>query len=539
MTTPVRARSRSVGSIEDKMNELHLDLAPMQPLDTYRPRSRSCGNIVTGQLSPPSGSQTARNGLIQALKSVDAKNQLRKLEFANGLSTLELAIYLAALLQMPYVADEKELISACIIELAGRFTTMESCPIARWEKLSGLLLNSPKLGDLADFIQEPDGDKVPVQDDFVYSTWSRLSLGLNSPTPLYELELLDVLMEEVVPDWLTMQKYSSTTNAALLLTWYMIGPERPSDWSIEHLAQKSSYQTFVIEALTMVVDTDMAYTLLTKFANLLPEKAWSLVPLFSENCLNNMGFILQKNTSTNFDPIICLRVLENPCETLELKHAILCVVINSLDLLDVVFLYKLLDTLINAKVPENSRSYFVDIVMRTINKKWFSSHIAITYEIDGLFDGYRQTADLFIKNLYEILLTKYDCDEIMSRSSLDRILSKYITTLLENLEQFAEENLRALDKISPRIKETRRVTSIAIKSASLQLIFHIYGYFYGDESKAAMYAKLASTLGNIRVSKDASEFMVVQEINPSSFIRFCPSKGKEVYTLLPPKQPKG
>lgn len=503
MSSPVRSarpRSFSDGSLEQDMSRLHLDL-PLNPMyedliGTSRPRSRSL-------VSPPSGSQTTRNILISALTSVNPIEGLRELRSLEELSAIDLTVYVAAMLRLPYNADEKELLSLCILELALRFATMRSCSKERWGSLTDLLVKNPKLEELIAFLKEPDDNRADVDDEFVYLTWSYLARGLNSPTALSELGLEEVMQERVLPDWLKSQQVSSTTNHVLQLVYYMLMRERPQYWSIETFAEESGCQEFVLQALSSRVDTSMGYELLTKFLS----KDFGRIAKFSHNSLLDLGYILQSTKETEFDHAICLAVLDNPCEDIEVIHAIICFVLDSHENLEVTFLYKLLERFVALDLPEGAKelSYILDIIERIVQKSWLSGHIAFTYDINGIFDDYRIRADLFIKNFLHFFIME---DVNSAQIRLDNVLFKYAIALVANLRWFGVENVDSLTVISKSARGSRVYASCAIKSAALRLVFHIFDYLDDIVIREKLFNLLKSALPKIRVTTADDEFVV-------------------------------
>jgi hypothetical protein len=100
---------------------------------------------------------------------------------------------------------------------------------------------------------------------------------------------------------------------------------------------------------------------------------------------------------------------------------------------------------------------------------------------------------------------------------------------------FAQQNILALQNISPRAVPERLSIATRIKVATLRLLFYLYDKFDNVAKKREVFDTFAEVLPQIQISKLESEFVVHTEyVEHSTFLVFRISEKANPFYIKAP-----
>jgi hypothetical protein len=523
---PLRPRSLSEGSnsYDGHVSRLKLELLVLQP--------------AAAPAVPLKGSETARMRLIAALRDEKPERSCRELAGdVPKFSTVELAAYLAAMLQLPYNADVAEPLAHAVLRLASCFAEMSHAPKTYLADFADLLMHRPTCAELADFLEKKEDEMQEVDEEFITITWSHLAKGLHMFSSLTHLE---EGVKELFARWLCFERHELTTVVAIIFSWYLLNDTVPHDVNIAQLSQDNNVQEFVLYALSRAVfNGDMGYTLLRKFAKFYSgenELDWSLIVNLSAQSLKYLECILKETKGEVYDEAICLKLLENPCHDELVKVCIITNVLRSRQDMNLCFLYPFISALAHlhrqADCPEHHWTFA--IVRLLFEREWTSSLITLTYEPHDYAAEYIQDVCLFLNNFNHFLMAIFE-DEQGFRERLDIVLERTCVAIVEDFALFAQQNILALQNISPRAVPERLSIATRIKVATLRLLFYLYDKFDNVAKKREVFDTFAEVLPQIQISKLESEFVVHKEyVEHSTFLVFRISEKANPFYIKAP-----
>lgn len=481
-----RMRSMSLGALEEitpEFSTLRLDLA--RSLATNRARSfsetRQLPLIELGY------SPSSRGQLIAALESYACAETCQNLaSCADKFSPIELAILIACLLQQPFLADKKETLTNLFLLLARKYTSMHSWPAKSWNMLTELLLKQATLQELAQYLKDDKPQHEIEVDDSIYLNWERLTQGFNSPHPLHDLGLREVLLASAIEPWINSPCHEVGSVHALLLVYFMCIEQRQSSCCLQVLAATSSCQEFVLHALTKIRSGDRAFLFLECLNTTSHEEDWSLLSGLSSKSLWYVDAIFMKTNEIALEPAICLKILDNPNEETGFKLSTIYRTIRQMQTCDIAFLVPLAQKLKSICQDKNTynNTTIHNILGMILSKKWNSTYISFTYDTQNILNTYYSSAHSFFDSLI-VIMTHILPDN--SIAVYDQCLYKYVYALIDNLFTFSELNTAALKKISPRALDMRLACSLEIKSAGIGLLFGLYKSTTTPSVKLKMY----------------------------------------------------
>lgn len=319
-----------------------------------------------------------REKLINALKSANPTESLKELDQnAEQLGAFELVVYVYALLHQPFVADQYELLSRCLLKLAYRLFSIKTISEEKWATLLELLYQGPQLPELAKVLYEsriPENDEVSA--DFCFDTWNRLGSILNLNNLIDIQAFKKVFIGSIVPRFIDDK---TLTAEKCFQSIVFVECMCAGGIDAEVRIKEDECHLFILQAIAKSELSKKVTVIFEKFDSLFGDDQAKMQSLlcaqFSIRALEWVHHILVKplQAPVLLDSSFVLGVLANPVKAASVKRSIVQELIKNYKSLDLSLAQKILaceglKTQISQEIPDQLYTII-------FNKDWIFDEI--------------------------------------------------------------------------------------------------------------------------------------------------------------------
>lgn len=155
---------------------------------------------------------------------------------------------------LPKAKAEPAAVASCLVALAARLATCETCSYDEWRRLLDLLEKNPRPDQLADFLKMREEENDTPDDAFIIKTWSRLA-------KILQLEQSLVAKDIPLESWINGYFLPDDDPVLVILLIFYSCSERFGDFDYESLLEDAACQHFVLQAATKCENFDRAITI--------------------------------------------------------------------------------------------------------------------------------------------------------------------------------------------------------------------------------------------------------------------------------------
>ncbi len=441
-------------------------------------RARSASFCSAKEL-PNNCSPTARTKLISALETNSVASLHKE---ALDFPPLELTVFLYALKNEPYLADNREALASCLLRLSLTFTTMNQCSTLSWENLLTLLEQTPTFHELATFLREDTLTTLSQVDiEFYATTWSRLSRAFC----LDALNIKDAFTQKVLKSWARECSRDCHTIVSLAFVGYLLVGDIQEDISIDHLVQNSVIQEFIFSSIAKMESSTKSFYFVHELVRCSEMPVIKYLERLTAPSLSSLEQILFQSS------LECL----NPQDRKNDAALVLCAsyaVIHKRETCSIEFFHKIAILLI--ELEKDDFTFDDDkgtLVNELFSKTWNTCALSLTGDAD-FFEAYRSMIDVYMSFCFPVL------DRIPIHA--DSLLIKIFTAFLKGYQGLKEE-WEASDKSSLS-------KAIRIKASLIQVFYYIFENLKEKKSKKAIFNLLYTVFSVERITDSDKEFLV-------------------------------